>query len=275
MISFQDYIKAPGVSASRLKAVYSGGTAAHGLTMGSKTTDALATGSACHCLVMRPYDFHDRHGLGWKVPGEFVIGSEEECGKSRKNKKYNTFAKRFKGKTVILESEMADIQVYSEAARTHPRVREFLAKGSPEVAYFAEDPDFGTPVKCLADWVMGSMVVDFKFLNEANPRRFLNDMRYRWHYDLQAAWYARVFGLATGKQLTRFYFVCIEKPLALALHKMGRNPSEAVVVFECSHETMERGAGKWFEALTIWTDYQNSKDVADWGGFPQTAIELD
>ncbi len=185
---FGDYIETDAMSASRLKRIYKGGTAAHALVDSDKTTEALAIGRAVHCMTMRPDEFE----------GEYIVGTDDDLGKARTNKKWIAWAKENAGdKTVLVESEMESTQIFSDALKAHPRVSKFLAKGEPEMGIVTTDPEFDDlPIKALIDWRMDSHVgthaLDFKVMKECGPRKFQRDLQWNFDYDLQAAWYSHV-----------------------------------------------------------------------------------
>lgn len=266
-LPFAGYLAADALSSTRLKAIWEGGTAAHGLVLTETMTEALVIGRACHCRTVRPDDYERE-----------VVWAPNKTGyKSRTTAAYKEFAKEHPGKTVLLDKERIDIEIYSYAARSHPKVREYLQDGTAEVAYFAHDPEFGgIAEKILMDWQFADTGLDFKFMAECNPNRFRRDAIWKYHYDLQAAWYAHVFGLVTGKPLRRFYFIAVDKKLAAALHECGRPTCEAVAIYEMSESALNQGCEKWRAALGIWTEYLQAQSMGlDWAGYAQGAVEIE
>ena len=266
---FAEYITTEAMSASRLKKIYKGGTAAHALVQDNKMTEALAIGRAVHCMTMRPDDYE----------GEHIVATQDDVGLARTNKKYDKWVKEnaeeVGDKTVMLESEMESVQIFSDALKAHPRVSQFLAKGEPELGIVTTDPEFeDLKIKALIDWRMGTHGLDFKVMKECGPRKFQRDLQWTFDYDLQAAWYSHVHKVETGNALTRFFFVCLDKDLCLALVKAKRDPSEAVAVYECGEATMDRGAEKWREAIEIWTTYNAGSLFDEWAGYSQSPVEL-
>lgn len=264
-LPFDQYMAADAVSSTKLKTIYSEGTAAHALIMPKPETEALALGAAMHCKTTRPGE----------LDAEVMVA--DASFKTRTAAKFKSYCADFPGKTVLLEKEVYEVDVCSEAARSHPRVKEYLADGIAEVSYIGRDDEFGgISVKSREDWAFGDTAVDFKFMRRANPHDFRRDAVYNFHYDLQAAWYSHVRKVVTGTPLRRFYFVVIDKSLAMALHKAGRPTCEAVAIYEFSEEALDRGAQKWRDALDVWTSYLEAKQKfdVDWAGYAQEVVEI-
>lgn len=188
----EEYHSAPGISKSHLDAI-AGKSPMHYWQKHINPerepfnkTPALVLGDAIHAAILEPHKF------------ETEYAAAPACDRRTKEGKavYEAFLVRAVGK-IILDANQFDIaRRVRDACHRHPVASGFLAEGETEQSYFATDMFTGELIKCRTDRTVGpingGLIVDLKSTEDASPAAFGRSAA-NYRYDVQVAWYYRVF----------------------------------------------------------------------------------
>lgn len=158
----------------------------------SKSTPAMAFGTACHTLLFEPREFEKRYAV-WD-------------GGSRRGKDYQDFKSDafLERKKVLTEEEAEAAQEVAKSLLALEGVQDLIQSGQPEVAVFWTEGEM--QCKGRLDWVTGrkTAIVDLKTardLSESGRGRAFFSL----HYDVKLGLYQRAFEKVTGVR----YPVCV------------------------------------------------------------------
>lgn len=236
-----DYHGLPSLSASRLK-----------------TLDDLSLSPAevryelDHRKEKAAYDFG--HAAHLKVLGKgnelAVIDASDWRTKAAQEARKAAYAE---GRVPLLTKDVAQVDAMAKAIEDHDAALDALtAPGNAEVSAFATDPDTGIDLRSRADYLhRDGTCVDYKTsANGVGPFDFAKTAA-KFGYDIQAATYRHVFGLA-GQPLGRFLFVV-----------QAKEPPYAVAVYELDERSEDVGAALMRRAI----DRYIALDAAGWPGW--------
>lgn len=180
-LPFEEYLAAPGISASGLRAMSKSPLHyQHAINGERKETDAMRLGTATHCAVLEPGRFDSR----------FVIWEGRRAGNEYKAFAANAAAS---GQTVLTADQAESAMRIRDAVRAHPVAGPLVESGGEaEVSIFWEFE--GMPAKSRLD-MGGECIVDLKTsnANDMDPRLFSSKFA-RLGYHQQLAFYQRAAG---------------------------------------------------------------------------------
>lgn len=236
-LSREDYDQIDALNASRLALLLK--SPRHYQMNYFKESDAMKLGTAIHMAYLEPKNFKDKYVV---EPQQVLCLPRDEKGKVIKGAEpvWQAMNKRLKdhkeylanwrasqeklGSIVITDDEMGSItgvlNSISEEIRFPPprdciSVQELLATKDTEVT--AVNEFNGIQVKARADLLvntrLGRTIVDIKKTSAISPEDFVNKV-YKYHYDLQAAFYMHAF------EAEAFVWLCVEsdEPYAVATY---------------------------------------------------------
>jgi hypothetical protein len=163
----------------------------------NEPTRAMVIGSATHAAILEPEVFAKQYMLLKDVT-------------DRRSSAYKQAVEQFGADNVLTGTEADAVAGMQAALQLNVAAKLRLDEtGWCEIACFASDPVTGVLVKCKFDKLTSDLLsVDLKTTQDL--RDFAKSVaNYRYH--VQAAFYSDVFEWATGKQLTGFEFLAVEK----------------------------------------------------------------
>jgi len=156
---------------------------------------AQVFGSALHCAILEPDDFHLRYA--W-----FDGDRRTKAGKAE----YAALVEA--GFITLSDSDWRDIAAMREAVMAHPTARHLIENSIHEFAYAWTDNDTGAACKGIADIVMttsgGLVLADIKTTIDASEEAFMLSFA-RYGYHRQAAFYL------DGFKAQAFNVIAVEK----------------------------------------------------------------
>jgi hypothetical protein len=176
---------------------------------GSEDSKALRDGKLLHWMILEPH----------KIKKLKVIDVGSKNTKAYKEAKAQH-------EEVFLRSEISEIERLADALLRNEEVLRHLSKAEFEVPQVAMID--GLPFRAKADILRDDMVVDLKSSSDLNGFRYAAD---KFGYDLQAYLYLKMFNKS------KCTFIVIDKG------------STDIGVFETSKEFIERGEGKFKQAI--------------------------
>ncbi len=213
-IPIDEYHRAiPGVSKSDLDNAHR--SIAHylvGKVAERKPTPAMAFGEAFHCRVLEPDRFEGTYAVAPDLDLRTKVGKLQREEWDAANK----------GKTIIAEPWMEQIDSMFDAVMSHPIAGRLFEAGAAEHSFFWRDSDNSLLQKCRPDYLrQDGIAVDLKTAIDASSRGFQRAVaNYRYH--VQAAFYADGIASVLGAPLDGFLFVAVEKepPFAVAVYTL-------------------------------------------------------
>lgn len=184
----------------------------HAIKEERKESDALNLGSAIHCAILEPEKFNQEFLVMPKIDGRTKEGKALKA----------EFEIKAQGKTLLTEDQLEQVKGMLSSIHAHEIARGMLTGGEAEYAYFAKDLATGLMLKTKPDYKNAGALIDLKTCQDASREGFIRAC-ITFNYALQAAFYLDVYNLATGENLTEFFFVAVESsaPYAVATYKMG------------------------------------------------------
>lgn len=186
----------------------------HALESEFKQTDAMALGSAFHCLILEPEAFD----------AQFVVAPGVDRRTKAGKEQWAQFVAQSEGKTVMTEEQFETVEGMTKSLKSHKLAMKMLNGGESEYSYFGTDQDTNLKLKCRPDYVNNSVLIDLKTTIDASPDGFLRELL-KYNYHLQAAFYIDVFNLAQGPNelpTESFYFIAVENkaPYAVGVYSI-------------------------------------------------------
>ncbi len=239
------YLKAPGVSQSRLKAMAR--TPAHfkvALDEDDEPTRDTILGHVFHTAVLEP-ELLDK---------SYYLRPETYEGVGGVQKKWNGSANICKewlhlhrDREVLLKGEHEAIIAMRKSVMEHPGARRALTAGVREQCLFCNDPETGILLKCRADQLTGNSIVDLKSTLDASKAGFAKSIL-KFGYDVQAAFNLDIANwLGLSKEF--FLFVATEK-----------DPPYATAIYELDERSIQKGREKyraWLSLLSYCMEYDD------------------
>lgn len=176
-----------------------------------KSTRNMEIGSAFHGNTLEPELFKRDYRI-------------VECD-ARTSALYKAAIKDHPSAQVLTIGEHETVQGMTGGVYRNAKLREIIElPGSPEVAYFAIDPDTGLPIKCKFDWLTDCAIsLDLKKTQDARAFAFSKSI-YTYMYMMQDAFYRHVYKCATGEELQEFYFGAVEEQRPHASNRWRLGP---------------------------------------------------
>lgn len=212
--------------------------------------DAFAFGTAFHTLLLEPDAFAETYAL---LP---------DCSRLTKAGKEETAAAlaAAPGSLFLNGADMKILMDMADGVLAHPAAYELLGQGGlSEVGMYGERD--GLPVKARLDLIIGLdqddgplIIVDVKTTRDASPDAFREAVD-RYGYDAQAAHYGLTVEEVTGREVTDFIFIVVEKswPYHAGVYRL--NPAQQTAGMDKLAEAWERY--KECEATQEWPHYGN------------------
>jgi hypothetical protein len=164
---------------------------------------------------------------------------------------------RAAGKTPLKTADYKRVHHMADALIDHRAAFELLtgAGGLPEVSMWCQDPLVGVWLRGRADLVLPDQatIVDYKTTSiSANPAT-VGRIVWKFHYELQAAWYTEVARMA-GLDVEHFYFVFQETTAPYL-----------VTVIELEPAAMAVGRREMTDVIRL---YAECVETQEWPGYP-------
>jgi len=231
-ISNDEYHHGPGISKSGLDLIEISPLHYWDKYLRPKTAEELAEreerkkhykiGTALHCAILEPDEFHERYVLlptdAPKRPSVTQINAKKPSDDTvYAIAWWSDFDAMLEatGKTVLTHAEMEVCSLVSgSAAGTRIGKRVFSEPGVAEASVFWNDPDTGVLCKCRPDWLLTPddtpAILDLKSTKSAHPDEFARSA-FNYNYHVAAAWYLDGYEIATGTRPDSFMFLAVEK----------------------------------------------------------------
>lgn len=211
-------------------------------------TPAMAFGSACHKMILEPWDFGNEYAV---APN---IDRRTKEGKAM----WEAFCTDNAGKTILSADDAETMREMEEALERCPLAHKLIrGKGETEQAFFWTDRETGEKCKIKTDRLVKYnrrwYVVDYKTCLCAETMRFNSEV-FRLGYYFQAGMYTE--GVMQVKKLRSrpgFLFVAQEKKAPYSVN-----------VIEVSEEVMNAGVAKFHELLG---KYHDCNVLDNWPGY--------
>lgn len=207
-LTSDDYHAMEGVSSSGIRKIING-TPAHYkayLERKAESTPAMKLGTAIHAAILEPMSFETDYVC--KPEGISFATIDGKAWKQANSTK-----------EIISFSDYDMIRQIQRKFNSDPKLRQLFSGGVVEQSYFWKDPATGVLCKCRPDYFDGTRVIDIKTAESASPKAFQHSIsKYGYHH--QSAWYLDGLSKLTGKNLTDFVHVVIEKeaPYSVAIY---------------------------------------------------------
>lgn len=182
--SMQDYLDAPGISASAIK---------HGVT---------SMLHMHHAITSKLDDSTPATEWGELVHEVIAYGLDRIAaypGKTRAGKAYEAFCSEHPGKMVVCENHFAKLERIRDAIASNADVQQMTQTGEREVSCYWDDPEYG---KCKArfDFIGAMYMIDWKTTGDITLRRF-EKTAFDMGYHIKVSWYMRA-ARAAGRNPT-------------------------------------------------------------------------
>ena len=221
----------------------------HYINEQKKETEAMAFGSAYHCLVLEPEKFDEQFYVFDETSIlEILIG--EGSKSPRATNKYKEWKElqfsKADGKTIIEAQEYAKMEAMKNVLFSHPFAKSLLTNGIAEQAIFAEfETGSGEKgkIKIKPDYMKPNkrVIADLKTCVSAELDEFTRHSA-KMNYHIQAALYSDVVELMHGDGLSwRFIFIAQEKEFPYAFN-----------LFEASPQFIAQGRYEYEMLTSLW-----------------------
>ena len=191
-------------------------------------------GTASHIAILEPEKFKN-----------LVIRG----GKDRRQKEYKeAVANKTAEQVVLLDEDYEDVLRIKDAVSNSSQVNKLLyhQDAKSEVSAFCIDEGTGIKLKCRPDKVRPSrkdpsmdVIIDLKTTVDASKEGFQRACG-KFGYHIQESFYRRCWEQATGRKVSRFFFLAIEKepPYAFSIFELGeKSVSEGNAVVDLALNT--------------------------------------
>lgn len=145
---------------------------------------------------------------------------------------WSDFSQQNQGKTIIEAAQYETAMRQAENVRRLPEFRELAINARTEVSAFWTDPETGVRCRCRPDLAHpagsgGVILADLKTFADASPDAFRFQVE-RKLYDLQDAFYSKVYAGASGCEVLAFVFFAVEDswPFAASCHMLDDQSRE-------------------------------------------------
>lgn len=169
---------------------------------------------------------------------------------------------RAKGKTPLLERDIAKARAAVEAVMNNPIAAALMQKGQAEKSWFAKDKDTGLYRKARPDWFTDDrIIVDLKTVSSAAPK-FLQSRLWDGAWFQQAPWYCDVVERVDGIPAKGYLWLCVEQkpphavvirkpPTAVLMHGHRLNQQAFATFAKCAAEDKWPAYGDEIEELDL------------------------
>ena len=242
-LPFAEYLKAPGISQSRLKLM--GRSPAHfrfGLDEESVSTRDKILGHIFHTAVLEPDLLEKSYYLR---PDTYEGHGGEQKKWSGNSNVCKAWLHEHRDREILLSDEHEAIIAMRKSVLEHPGAREALAQGESELSLFCTDPDTGIGLKCRCDRLSGEAIVDLKSTEDASREAFAKSIL-KFGYDVQGAYNLDIANWI-GLRKETFVLIAVEK-----------QPPYAVAVYFLDERTILKGREKyrnWLSLLSYCMEY--------------------
>jgi len=195
-------------------------------------TPAMELGSAVHCAILEPDEWHDRYSV---IP---KIDRRTKAGKAA----WETFNIASAGKTVLNQEQHRIVDACRRAVQEHPTAGPLLAEAIA-VEQKRQTAIEGVPYTGIADAVGPGWIADLKTTADASPGQFQRQA-FNLMYHEQAAAYREIWSADA------FYFITVET-----------TPPHNVTVFRQTTDAFERAKDNLHRLVREWKA---------WDGRPQS-----
>ena len=250
------YHKGPGISKSDLDLVEHAPIVYLNTKTGAivkRTTDAMNFGTVVHSYVLEPELASQIIAVCPNVDRRTKAGKEE----------YAAFIEKAGGKIVISEDDDKKALSMAEAVREHPLAGKLFQNGLAEISFYSHHSLGGMITKCRPDYLASAMsgwrIVDLKTTSSGTKRDFSRSAC-DFRYDVQAAFYSDVVHAVTGRPVSEFIFVAVEKEAPYL-----------VSVYSLSDETLQNGRAAYQANLKTLALCESKNE---WPGYPETIETL-
>ena len=172
---------------------------------------AMEIGSAVHAAVLEPEVFKRDYILLQDVT-------------DRRSSVYKEAVKVHGSALVLTGTEAVMVECIRETVQ-HDIIRR---PGHAEITAFATCSETGLLIKCRFDYLtLCGAAIDLKTTQDARPAEFANSV-YNYRYHVQDAFYRHVYRHATGKELSSFSLLAVEKdaPYFSAVYELDQDAQE-------------------------------------------------
>lgn len=211
-------------------------------------TSSQRVGTLAHLMILEPHLFDTYYAIGPDV--------------SRSSKAWKEFADENSGKTIIKPEEWKAATAQARSVWEHPYLSSYKGRFAPEVSTFWFDSETGELCKCRPDSVVDIddehvLLLDVKTVTSAHPDQFAKQARVN-NYHVQDAWYSQGYGVASGKTVVDFLFICVEVgfPYACGVNRVD----------EVSRSV---GADKARHLLDVYAECRRNDE---WPGYPEVNV---
>lgn len=235
-----EYLAAPGVSASTLKAMQRSPAFAH--LAPKRTSDALEWGTAVHAAILEPHTLESLYGLdptdeeggyrpGWRNTKQYKTARENEYAVNPGIIGLLTHDQWEALGTIRLNVARNDI-----GRQLHD------LPGHRESSLFVTDAE-GVARKCRPDWLIPSarMIVDVKTAKDWRPRAFARSA-HGYGYHMSAAYYVDTFGIDEEAPFIEHYVFLV----------VASDAPYEVEAYTLDSDSLEQGRHDYRRALNQW-----------------------
>jgi exodeoxyribonuclease VIII len=165
-------------------------------------TPDLILGRAIHCRLLEPKDFHFRYRCAPDVDRRTKAGKQAYA-------EFEQFVAE-QGATAITPDMRETIEGMAAALEQQElettsgqiiKLADIFKHGEAEQAFFWKDAETGLMCRCKADWIIGSIVLDYKSTRDARLHQFRRQVG-GLRYHMRAAFYLDGIEAVIGKRLT-------------------------------------------------------------------------
>jgi hypothetical protein len=242
-LPFDEYLVLPGEHFSTLKALDVSPIAyRHACDNERGDTDALRIGRLAHSMILTP-------GL----PDGVAVYD----GPVRRGKVWDAFEAANAGKEIVRLGEINGAMRMRDAVMAHPKARELLSDGDPEVSFTWDDT--GIACKGRVDFLRpGGGIVELKTTRVAGKRAFDREFAARL-YHAQAAFYVDGYATASEYDVNSCHMIVVQNvaPYDVGVLRIGGDVIEAG----------RRKVAQWLESLRV------CQDAGQWSGAWGDGIE--
>jgi hypothetical protein len=245
-IPYDAYTELPGIRASALMHMdRSPLHYRHAVRAPSRTSDALAFGSAVHTAILEPQVFAD------------TFTTLRFDGRTREGKAERKLA-RDNCLQVVTAANLTRILAIQRAVFSRPDCMDLLRDADMEVSLTWVDAEFGLPCKARLD-VLGLSITDLKTTADPTPNRFMWDSG-KYDYQAKMAYYREGVRQVTGKDLP-VYLLAVE----------SEAPHD-VVLFQIPDDVLDVG---WRKCRRLLDRVARCESEGVWPGVSPGLVQLE
>ncbi len=197
-----------------------------------KDSKALVFGNAFHTFVLEPEEFKNRFGL---IPD---VDRRTKDGKIL----YGSFLAALNGKQPISKEDYSVLEKMANAVKNYDLALELITDCKVEHSLFWIENETKMLCKARPDIWHLNMIVDLKTTADASPHAFQRQIG-DYGYHIQAAMMQDAIYTITGKFITEFVFLAVEK-----------EPPFAIGIYQLSEEAIAKGREEFIKYLKIYKE---------------------